>query len=105
MGTGHARCGTRAPASKLAKKKKKWQDTKRKERSKNMQLNFSADDYDRLCLVADYHGTTPAWLARHWVIDKLTFEEVLIAHRHRVGNLGREQEPNPESQPTEGTEP
>jgi hypothetical protein len=64
-----------------------------------MQLNFDEEAYKRLCRIADYYGTTPAWLARQWVMEKLSFEEVLISRRHRVGSQGRDDGPNPDSQP------
>jgi hypothetical protein len=61
-----------------------------------MQLNFDEEAYKRLCRIADYYGTTPAWLARQWVMEKLSFEEILISRKHRRGgNQGGDDGPKP----------
>lgn len=53
-----------------------------------MQINLDESTYRRLCRVADYHGTYPAWIARRWVEVQLDLEEEIIRYRHRVGIQG-----------------
>ena len=53
-----------------------------------MDLNIDTPTYRRMCLIADYYDTTPAWLARRWVENRLMLEEELITLRHRPGGAG-----------------
>lgn len=70
-----------------------------------MQVNFSDAEYGPLCWLADYYGTTPAWLVHRWTVARSLLETHLLLkaqeeRESRDGDAGIPPTPENPSVPT-----
>lgn len=52
-----------------------------------MVINFTPEEYQKLCRIADHYGTKPAWLAYSWIVSTLAVEDWILRHgvREKMG--------------------